>query len=556
MENNGLTLDEELELLDLEEEEEREESERLKLEKEKLSLSENNLDTEWAKRQTRNSIGYEDIGRFIAPESEEEAEEYANTYEKTGEATGAYFRTESPLTNWIYAGARKAKYWISGIFEKEDNEPFDLETKMKEDGISEYDRELYDGVTSLREYEYIKEGVEREREDIQLLNENDGIFRTVPEMLEFAMFPVVGKAAGAIGGATKIAKGMTLTDGINKILSPLGSEVLKDIVKASGVGAALGRAEYAAGYDISGQEAIARAGVYALTGGVFVGAVHGGKAIINRIANDVMARASAADGKKLVLDEMENEWKNILLQGGIGAKTVEVLATKSPLTKTHPYMMLFSKNEKTSNLTRELFVLNDEWVPGAELRPLEFRVNIYNEKNALEFKNSLKTLNEINKDVKAYDGTTSREWFARAFYGGEEVLPADLPHREKISGIVGRLEKKLEDLSKLRKEVTGETLELEESFLPYEETGKNFSIEKIIERQKSGIQGSKPRYVPRTWNKKAIIENEEELRELAKQGLINTRARELGDAITPEALKEYAASSDLKSGEQADISFN
>ena len=546
MKNNNLTPDEELELLELEEEDEREELERLKLEEEELSLSEKKLDIDWAKRQAANSVGYEEFGAIITPESEEEAEEYANTYEKQGNAVVAYFRTKSPLTNWIYPVTRKSKYWIDGIFEKKDNESFDLETKMEEDGVSESDRGLYDGVTSLREYEYIKEGVERERDDTKLLNENDGIYSVIPEILEFAMFPVAGKVAGAIGSATKIAKGMTLTDGINKILSPLSSEVLKDIVKASGIGAALGGVEYAAGYDINGNEAIARAGVYALTGGAFAGAVHGGKAIINKIANDVMARAYAIDGKSFVLDEMEKEWKNKLLQGGIGSKTVEVLATKSPLTKTHPYMMLFSKNEKTSRLARKLFVLNDEWVPQTELRPMEFRVNIYNEKNALEFRNSLNTLNKINKEVKEYDGTTSREWFARAFYGGEEVLPADLPHREKIASVVGKLEKKLEEISKLRKEVTGEVSELEESFLPYEETGKNFSIEKLIERRKKGIKGTKPRYLPRTWDRKAIIEHEEELRELMKQGLINVRLNEIGAKITPKALKEYAASSELK----------
>ena len=225
MENNGLTPDEELELLELEEEEdrekdeeEREELERLKLEEEELSLAEKRLDIEWAKRQARNNIGFEEFGGFLAPESEEEANEYAKTYEKQGKAATAYFRTESPLTNWIYAGARKAKYWIEGIFEKEDNEPFDLETKMEEDLIPESERDLYEGVSNLREYNYIKEGIDREHEDESLLSEDDGIFSMVPGMLEFAMFPGAGKIAGKVGASIKVGKGATLTDGINKIL--------------------------------------------------------------------------------------------------------------------------------------------------------------------------------------------------------------------------------------------------------------------------------------------------------------------------------------------------
>lgn len=506
----------------------------------------NRIDIEWAKRQARNSIGYEDMGWVVVPESEEEVIEYAKAYEKEGEAVKGYFRTESPLTNWIYTGARKAKYWIEGIFEGKESEAFDLDAKMEEDGISEFDKELYEGVTSQREYEYIKEGIEREREDRRILNEDGGIFRVVPEILEFAMFPIAGKAVGAIGSSVKVAKGVTLTDGVNKILSPLSSEVMKDIVKASGVGAALGVADYAAGYDIRGEEAIARAGIYALAGGAFAGVVHGGKAVINKIANEAMKRASVTDGKKMVLGEMEKEWENILSSGGIGDKAVEVLTTKSPVSKTHPYMMLFSKNEEVNRMARELFTFNEEWVLGAELRPMEFRVNKANAKDAEDFKESLKILKGINKEVERYDGTTSREWFARGFYGGEEVLPEGLPHKEKIIGIINKLEKKVEDIRGLRNEVIGDSLDLEESFLPYEESGKNFSIEKIIDRQKRGIQGSKPRYVPRTWNREAILENEEELRELMKQGLINAEAIRLGEKVTVKKLERYAGSQKLK----------
>lgn len=516
------------------------------VENSQTNAEEKRLDIGWAKRQARNSIGYEDLGMVITPESEEEVNEYAETYEKQGEAVGAYFRTESPLTNWAYAGVRKAKHWIEGIFAEEDTEPFDLETQMEEDGISEFDRELYDGVTSLREYEYIKEGVEREREDEHLLNEDDGIFRAVPEILEFAMFPMGGKAAGAIGSSVKISKGMTLTDGINTILSPLSSEVLKDIVKASGVGAALGGAEYAARYDISGREAIARAGVYALVGGAFSGVMHGGKAVIKKISDEVMERASVTDGKKLILDEMKRDWENELSSSGIGDKAVEGLASKSLLSKSHPYMMLFSKNEKVNRMAKELFVLNDEWVPGSRIESMEGRIDFANGKDAQDFTKSLGTLNKINKEVKGYDGTTSREWFARAFYGGEEALPVDLPHREKIIGIVNKLEKKVEEITKLREEVRGETLDLEESFLPYEETGGRFSINKVVERQRGGVKGSKPRYLPRTWDRNAIVKHEDELRELLKQGLINEKATELGDKVSVEELEKYAASPELQ----------
>lgn len=545
MENNGLTPEEELELLELEKRQRERRQRRLELEN-KTKAEEKRLDIEWAKRQATNSIGYEEIGMVITPESEEEVNEYAKTYEKQGEAVGAYFRTESPLTNWAYAGVRKAKHWIEGIFSEGDTEPFDLETKMDEDLIPESDRELYEGVRDLREYQYIKEGIDREREDERLLSEEEGIFRVVPEILEFTMFPGMGKVAGKISSSIKVGKSLTLTEGINEILSPLKKEVLQDIVKASGVGMALAGGEYAARYDISGKEAIARAGVYALVGGAFSGAVHGGKAVIKKIADEVMERASVIDGKKIILEEMEKEWENELSSGGIGDKAVEGLASKSLLSKSHPYMMLFSKNEKVNRMAKELFILNNEWVPGSKIGSMEGRIDFANGKDAQDFTKSLRTLNKINKEVKEYDGTTSREWFARAFYGGEEALPMDLPHREKIVGIVNKLGKKVEEIKKLRKEVRGETLELEESFLPYEEAGERFSINKVVERQKEGIKGSKPRYLPRTWDRSAIVKHEDELRELLKQGLINEKAVELGDKVSVEELEKYAASSELQ----------
>ena len=518
MKNTGLTIDEELELLELEKEANKNRRRRLELESSEENIVKVYPGSQW----------------IPTPLDKEDMEEY----EHMREVASAYFRTESPVTNWIYAGGRKAIHWIEGMFAEEETEPFDLGAKLEQDQVPEHDRELFAGVDSLRDYEYVKEGIEQERKDEAILENADWTDFIGPTIVDFALFGAAGKVAGAIGKATKIAKGMTLTDGINKILSPLKPTVLKEIVKASGLGAIFAAADYTARYDVDAEEAVKRAGVYALVGGAFAGVMHGGGALIRKISDEIMERAYA-NPRVLLKNEMRKNWKSFLKDPG--DKIVDFLSTKSFVTRTHPYMLAsVEESELVRNFAKSTFTFNENVVEGAVPRCFEFRVDFENAKNAQKYTKFRKNLDTINKEVKEFSGKSSEELLEEAYFCGEEALPVNLPHREKIVEVVKYLDEQVRDMAKLREELTGTAPEMEASFLPFSETGKGFSIKKIVERmaQSEPIRGSMPNYLPRDWDVKSLIKHPNEAKEAFKQGLINQKAIEIWENHN-ESLKKY-----------------
>lgn len=449
------------------------------------------------------------------------------------EKNKAFLRTESPIFSSIYAGARRAKFKLSGLFEPKESSDFDLETALDADDVPVLQRGLYEGVETEREYKYRKEGIEQELADRELIDSARCGELLGAYITEFMAFGQLGKAAQAVGKGVKIAKGLTLTEGVANIVNKIPTRVLKEAVKASGFATVLASGEYASSYLMSPEEAFAHGALYAVAGT----ALNLGGEKLAKVFGDWSTRLSDPNAEATIEEE--------IAKGIVGEKLVEMLSTKG-LTKTHPYQMLYGSNAE-SKLAKRLFRFNEKVVEGADYLAMENRVDVRVEKlNILMSKVGL-DLRTINKDIKRATGKSSREWFGIAYYSGESLIPVELPHRERLLSAVKKFHELGDKFRTERQEVCSQVFDMRKSFLPATEAGTNFSLEKLVERHLSGSAGDRPKYLPRTWDSKAVVEKKDELMKLLKQGLINQKAAELNEQgrLTLQALENYEASEAL-----------
>lgn len=456
-----------------------------------------------------------------------EDEEVRQTVEDAKDVTFAYLRNESPIVAPAYSAVRRAWHEVEDFFTKEKSEDFDLETAMEEAGISGEDASLFTGVKTQSEFDYRIDAINQERDDKDLLDAAPLRYKLPAYVIDLLAF---GGAAGAVakaGNAIQIAKGLSLSEAVGSVVNKIPTRFLKELTKATGLGTVLASAEYSSHYDVSVDDAIATMGFCTAVGTAFPFAKDGGKLV------------------KEWLTKMTDTKLGLTIKKDL-AKGVEWMKSKNIMTRTHPYQMQNSSIGKIRAMAARLFDFKEDGING--LDAYENIVKSANSQYSKDFAEIRETLRKINKEVREVTQKPSRQWFTEAYYGGEEVLPLELPHRDSIVRALNIVNKDIEELDILRQKVYGEIPELERSFLPAKETGENFGLKEIVERVSSGNKGSKPRYLPRKWDIKRIRENKEEFKELLKQGLINVKAGHLSEEknLTLKNLKKYAESDELK----------
>lgn len=492
--------------------------------------SEEEVKTETYSEEEESEEGYEPeppaLHSFMGIPLPED-EEVRQTVEDAKDVTFAYLRNESPIIAPVYSAVRRAWHEVEDFFTKEKNEDFDLETAMEEAGISGEDASLFAGVKTQSEFDYRIDAINQERDDKDLLDSAPLRYKLPAYVIDLFTF---GGAVGAVakaGNAIQIAKGLSLSEAAGSVVNKIPTRFLKELTKATGLGTVLASAEYGSHYDVSVDDAIATMGFCTAVGTAFPFAKDGGKLV------------------KEWLTKMTDTKLGLTIKKDL-AKGVDWMKSKNIMTRTHPYQMQNSSIGKVRDMAAQLFDFKQDGATG--LGAYENIVRSANSQYSKDFAEIRETLRKINKEVREATEKPSRQWFTEAYYGGEEVLPLELPHRDSIVRLLNIANKNVEELDILRQKVYGEIPELERSFLPADEAGEYFSLEQVVSRVSSGNKGSKPRYLPRKWDIDRIRENKEEFKELLKQGWINVKANDFAEAgkLTLENLEKYAASKRLQ----------
>ena len=464
----------------------------------------------------------------------------------------ANFRSWSPFTNWAWAGVRRGLHNL-GVIDRDtySDEPFYLEDQLKKDGIPEEDAHFYEGCDTYREYEFIKSNLEAEREDEILWNEAT-FAEIIPSIIaDFAAFGPIAKAIKAAGSLVGV------TQGCSKLLSGMGSNFVRESVKAVSLGTAMGAADFAAKYDIALEEAGAHAALYAAIGTGFGGGIGAVKDIVkcfrDRLANS--PRKILMDAiKQTNIEDLGFRIEALREDKNVGEKLYELLATKpvfaTKFLKTHPIMGLESNNERVRKMTTELFNLTSGLAP-VNLENRELGMFIFREKLSNDFVQADKALKKIDKKLTKETGISSYEWFTRAWYGGDEAIPEAITERETILKHVGTMSKQEDAFKQLYEEVKGEPLELQGGYLPRDLAEGKIDSKKMLERAKSGDVGDRPfRTTSRIYSAMGLETNAAQVKDLEKRFLMWKRAQAIAEnpGVTDPiaALESYAASPEMQ----------